>query len=280
MCKTDDFYGTDRTVLLLFTQFTEMNIPRKVFRFCFSIYGFLIFLALMFFLLPLFIVAFCEKPVKGGNLIYKIARFWADAFFFLTAMRHWNIYEEPHDKSKEYIFVSNHISYLDIPMMMKVIRGQHIRILGKAEFNKIPVFGSIYKRGSVSVYRDSPEARAKSVEKLIEFVHQRISVFICPEGTFNMTHQPLKSFYSGAFKIAIETQKPIRPILFLDTYSRLNYGSIFSMNPGRCRSVYLAQTSTEGLTMEDMPALREKIFKQMEEALIRYEVRWIEKNEE
>ena len=233
------------------------------------------FLIIMFLLFPLFIWAFLQEQVKSGNLIYKISRFWADAFFFITGIKHWNVYEEEHNKENEYIFVSNHISYLDIPMMMKVIRGQNVRILGKAEMSKIPVFGSIYKRGAVSVDRQSPDARAKSVKKLVEFIRKRISVFICPEGTFNMTHQPLKSFYDGAFKIAIETQKPIRPILFLDTYDRLNYKSIFSLNPGKCRGVYLSQTITEGLTMNDLGILKEKIFKQMEEALIRYGVSWI-----
>ena len=252
-----------------------MNRFKKIFRFCFSLYGFAVFLLWMFILLPLFVWAFLEKPIKGGNLIYKFSRFWADAFFLMLGIKHWNIYEEPFNKNAEYIFVSNHISYLDIPMMMKVTRKQHIRILGKAEMNKIPVFGSIYRRGTVSVERNNPVARSKSIHKLIGFIHKKISVFICPEGTFNMTHHPLKSFYDGAFKIAIETQKPIQPILFLDTYDRLNYKSIFSLNPGKCRGVYLSQTSTEGLTMKDVSFLKEKIFRQMEEALVRYEASWI-----
>ncbi len=251
---------------------------KKFLKFCFSIYGFVVFLLLMLILLPLFIWSFFQKSIKSGNLIFKISRFWADAFFFLVGITHRNIYEEQHNKNTEYIFVSNHISYLDIPMMMKVIRGQHIRVLGKAEMSKIPIFGSIYKRGTVSVDRESAIARSKSVKHLIAFIHKKISVFICPEGTFNMTHQPLKKFYDGAFRIAIETQKPIRPILFLDTYDRLNYKSIFSLNPGKCRGVYLSQTATKGLTMNDVSFLKEKIYNQMEEALIRYRVSWIEED--
>lgn len=209
-------------------------------------------------------------------MIYKISRWWANGVFFMTGIKHQNIYEEFHDKTKEYIFVSNHISYLDIPMMIKVIREQQFRILGKAEMTKIPIFGSIYKRGAVTVDRSSFNARSKSIKKLIDFIHKKISVFICPEGTFNTTHQPLKSFYDGAFKIAIETQKPIRPILFLDTYDRMNYKNFFSLTPGKCRAVYLHQTSTEGLTLKDVKALKEKIFKQMEQSLIRYDASWIE----
>lgn len=229
----------------------------------------------MFVLMPLFIYAFLQEKVKGGNFIYKISRFWADVFFLMLGIRYSNIDEAPHTIDEEYIFVSNHISYLDIPMMMKVVKQQKMRILGKAEMTKIPVFGSIYKRGAVSVDRSSAKARFQSMKELISYIHKKISVFICPEGTFNTTHRPLKNFYDGAFRIAIETQKPILPILFLDTYDRLNYESIFSLNPGKCRSVYLSRTNTEGLTIEDLPVLKEKIFEQMEEALIRYHASWI-----
>ena len=230
----------------------------------------------MFLLLPLFIYSFLLPTVKGGNLLYKICRFWADAFFFLLAIRHTNIYEEKHDVNRQYIFVSNHISYFDIPMMMKAIRHQNIRILGKSEMTKIPVFGFIYKKGAVLVNRESIIKRSESIRNLIWFIQRKISVFICPEGTFNTTDKPLKSFYDGAFRIAIETQKPIRPILFLDTYDRLNYKSIFSLNPGKCRAVYLSETLTDGLTLNDITALKEKVYRQMQNALIKYKASWIQ----
>ena len=230
----------------------------------------------MFLLLPLFIYSFLFDEVKGGNILYKICHAWADMFFFLLAVKHENIYEEKHDISRQYIFVSNHISYLDIAMMMKTVRHQHVRILGKSEMVKIPIFGYIYKRGAVLVSRENVQKRLLSVKKLIYFLGKKISVFICPEGTFNTTHRPLKDFYSGAFKIAIETQKPIKPVLFLDTYDRLSYKSIFSMNPGKCRAVYLSETSTKGLTTRDMTMLKEKIYTQMEEALIKYNASWIQ----
>jgi 1-acyl-sn-glycerol-3-phosphate acyltransferase len=252
-----------------------VNILKKTFRFLFSIYGFLVFMGLMFLLLPLFVFSFLFDEIKGGNILYTICRFWADAFFLLVGIQHKNIYEQKHDVNKQYIFVSNHISYLDIPMMMKAIRHQHVRILGKAEMTKVPIFGFIYKKGAVLVNRVSAQKRSQSVKQLIYFLDKKVSVFICPEGTFNTTHKPLKSFYDGAFRIAIETKKSIKPILFLDTYNRLNYDSILSMNPGKCRAVYLSETSTEGLTVGDIVVLKEKIYKQMEDALIRYNASWI-----
>ena len=229
----------------------------------------------MILLFPFIVVASFFGRIKGGNVIYNLCRFWGDACLFLGGIYHKNIYESPHDRTKPYIFVSNHISYFDIPVMMKAVRKQHLRILAKAEMSKIPIFGFIYRKAAVLVNRTSVQERAKSVHTLKSILKRRISVFICPEGTFNMTHAPLKNFYDGAFRIAIETQTPIKPILFLDSYDRMNYKSIFSLNPGKSRAVYLSETTTAGLTLKDVTSLKEKIYRQMEEGLIRYKASWI-----
>jgi len=229
----------------------------------------------MLLLLPFVIVASVFGKVNGGNIIYEICRIWGDIWMFLIGIRHKNVYEVPHYTSNQYIFVSNHISYLDIPVMMKAIRRQHFRILGKAELGNIPVFGFIYKQAAVLVDRKNYRNRAKSVMTLKSIIKRKISVFICPEGTFNVTHKPLKEFYDGAFRIAIETQTPIKPILILDTYDRLNYKNIFSLSPGRSRAVFLEETNTAGLSMRDVSFLKQKIYKQMEEGLVRYRASWI-----
>ena len=166
---------------------------------------------------------------------------------------------------------------MDIPVLLKSIRRQKIRILGKAEMAKVPFFGFIYKSAAVLVERGDPEKRAKSVAQLKSVLKKGISIVIAPEGTFNMTHKPLKDFYDGAFKIAIETQTPIKPVLFLDTYDRMGYESIFSIKPGKSRSVYLEAITVEGLTIEDVDFLKAKVYKLMEEKLIEYKGSWIKR---
>jgi 1-acyl-sn-glycerol-3-phosphate acyltransferase len=247
----------------------------KIARVIYSIYAFVSFLLIMILFLPLVIIASFFGKVNGGNIIYDVCRVWADIWLFLIGVFHKNIYEVPHNTSRQYIFVSNHISYLDIPVMMKAIRRQHFRALGKAELGQIPVFGFIFKQAAVSVDRKNPENRAKSVLTLKSIIKRKISVFIFPEGTFNETHKPLKEFYDGAFRIAIETQTPIKPILILDTYDRLNYKNVFSLNPGRSRAIFLEETDTATLSISDITFLKEKIYKQMEEGLIRYKASWI-----
>lgn len=165
---------------------------------------------------------------------------------------------------------------MDIPILMAAFRYQHIRVLGKAEMTKIPIFGFIYKNAVVTVDRSDAAHRAKSVLILKSVVRKNISVVLAPEGTFNMSHQPLKEFYDGAFRIAIETQTPIKPVIFLDAYDRMHYKSIFSLTPGRSRAVYLEEVKVEGLRSADTAALKQKVYDIMEAALIQYEASWIQ----
>jgi 1-acyl-sn-glycerol-3-phosphate acyltransferase len=255
-----------------------MKVFKKVCGIIFSIYGFVIFLVIMFILFPFVIIASFFGRIKGGNMIYSICRLWTDCSLFFWGIRHKNYFDAPKSTDHAVVFVFNHISYIDIPLLLKVFRRQPIRVLGKAEMGKIPVFGYIYRRAAVSVQRSSPEARAKSVATLKSMLRQNISVVIAPEGTFNTTHKPLKEFYDGAFKIAIETQTSVQPVIFLDAYDRLNYKSIFSLTPGRSRAVFLEEIEVDGYTMEDVELLKEKVYGIMEAALIKYDASWIKSN--
>ena len=136
--------------------------------------------------------------------------------------------------------------------------------------SKVPVFGFIYKSATVLVDRSNAERRAESVKEMKAFLEKHISIFIFPEGTFNETEAPLKDFYDGAFRIAIETETPIKPVLFVDAVDRLHYRSLFSLTPGKCRVVFLEEVPVEGLTMEDVPALKQKVYDVMDAGLRKY----------
>ena len=240
----------------------------------YAIYALIVFILTMFVILPFVVIASFFGRIKGGNTIYALCILWADLWFFFIGIYHRNYYESPHDKHKPYIFVSNHISYLDAPIICKTLR-QRVRILAKYETSKIPFFGFIYRNAVVTVDRSSTEARSKSVRILKSVLKKEISIFIFPEGTFNETGAPLKSFFDGAFRVAIEMQTPIKPVLFLDGYDRMNYKSPLMISPGRCRAVFLEEIPTAGLTSHDLNFLKEKVFTIMEQKLIQYKASWI-----
>lgn len=203
----------------------------------------------------------------------RLCMLWADLWFPLIFIWHSKKYEVPHDKSKAYIFVTNHISYIDAAIIPKAYR-QPIRPLGKIETSKVPVFGFIYKNAIVTVDRSSAEHRANSVRVLKSLIKKGISVLVFPEGTFNMTTKPLKEFYDGAFRVAIETQTPIKPVLFLDAYKRMPYESLFLMTPGQSRIVYLDEIPVSGYSLNDISMLKEKVYNIMEEKLVEYDAAW------
>jgi 1-acyl-sn-glycerol-3-phosphate acyltransferase len=244
------------------------------FRFLYVIYTLALFVAIMFILFPFFIVASWGGPVRGANYMIRLCTAWADCWMFLVGMPHRNIFEVSHDFKKPYIYVANHLSYIDAVLLVKSIR-KNFRPLGRAETAKIPLFGFIYRRAIVTVDRSDPKNRAASVSRLKALLRKGVSIFVFPEGTFNMTAAPLKSFYDGAFRIAIETGTPIKPLLFLDAYHRMHYSHPASIKPGQSRAVFLEQINVEGYTLEQLPQLKARVMHLMEEKLRSYHASWI-----
>ena len=252
-----------------------MKVLLKPLQWIYCIYAFIVFDVIMLLIFPFVLISIFFGRIRGGNMIMGLCRIWADLWFPLIFMHVYKIFESPHDKNRPYIFLTNHISYIDAALLPKAFR-QPFRPLAKIELTKVPVFGTIYKNVVVAVDRSSPVNRAHSIRILKSILNRRISVLVFPEGTFNMTHQPLKEFYDGAFRVAIETQTPLKPVLFLDNYDRMHYGSFFSMTPGRCRVLYMEEIPVEGLTIADLPSLKQKAADRMAEGLVRYGVSWIE----
>lgn len=230
----------------------------------------------MILVLPFVAISSLLPPKPGGDLIYRACFYWDAAWMNAVGIRHTDIPGYLPDPATQYIFVANHISYLDIPLILRAIRHHSFRVLGKVEMRRMPLFGYIYRHAVVMVDRSSSGERSKSVRELKAVLRQGISVFIFPEGTFNETRRPLKEFYDGAFRIAIETGTPIQPMLFFDTFDRMHYSGIFTLNPGPSRSLFLPEVPVTGLTIDDLPALKEKVYQLMEAELVRHRASWID----
>lgn len=251
-----------------------MRILLKPLHLLYVLYAFALFFILM---IPVFLwslVVSLFGKIRGGNLVYYACIVWADIWFFLIFIRHKNIYLQKPVEHQSYIYVANHISYFDSAVLPKTFR-HFIRPLGKVEMARIPVFGTIYKNAVVTVDRSSIANRTKSVQTLKTILRKEISVLVFPEGTFNTTGKPLKEFYDGAFRIAIETGTPVKPVLLLNTFDRMHYDSIFSLNPGISKAIFLPEVPVESLTLKDVASLKATVFNQMEAALIKYKASWI-----
>ena len=242
----------------------------RLFQIIYCIYALCIFACLTIISLfaMIFILPMGYRYLTIG--IYKIGRYFSKTLYLFIGMRHQEIYEGVHHFNQAHVFVGNHNSYMDIPPIVQ-LKHQPIKPLGKFESSKIPLFGLFYRHIVIMVDRSNPEKRGQSLQNLKEALRQKISIFIFPEGTFSMTDEkPLKDFYNGAFKLAIEMQVPIQPVLMVDAVDRMHFSSIFSLSPGLNRIVYLPTVYVDNYTLDDVEILKQQVHQMMDDGLRRY----------
>lgn len=167
--------------------------------------------------------------------------------------------KENFKKGQAYIVTCNHNSFMDIPISSPGIPAGN-KTIAKVELSRIPLFGMIYKRGSVLVDRKSEQSRKKSYLQMKQVLEQGLHMCIYPEGTRNKTNDPLKSFKDGAFRLAIETGTPIIPAVILGTKEMLPAHIPFYFRPGNIKMIFLAPVETKDMSIDELPALRDKIF--------------------
>ena len=149
------------------------------------------------------------------------------------------------------IVICNHNSLIDVPLSTPFLPRAN-KTIAKKSFIYVPLFGWIYQFGSVIVDRKNDQSRRASFEKMKYTLDKGLDMLIYPEGTRNKTSEPLKSFYDGAFKLAIETQKPIIPVVLLNTKKVLPAYPIMCFKPGKIQMDILTPIPSEGHTVQSL----------------------------
>ncbi len=204
-------------------------------------------------------------PFLFGNKVswiaYKFLKAWAWIFSKLTFIRYSIEGKRNFKKEKSYIYVSNHTSFLDIPGVVLTLPGA-FRALAKKELLKIPVFGIIVGGATISVDRSSTDSRKKSIDKLKQTLKEGIDILLFAEGTQNRSKKILQPFHDGAFRIAIDTQQPILPIVIIGAGKLMPPGKL-SLRPGEIKIIVGKEIQTEGLTTSDSGDLKNQTFEVM-----------------
>lgn len=223
-----------------------------------------VFTVFMIILLPGILLPFMLGP-RFGSIGYFFLYLWSWIFSQLTFIRYKFYGRENFKKGQSYIYVSNHTSFLDIPGVRMIIPGQ-FRPLAKKELKKIPVFGWIASAATVIVDRSSHESRKKSMDRLKTMLRQGISILIFAEGTQNRTKEILQPFHDGAFRIAIDTQQPILPMVVIGA-GPLMPPSTLDLSPGLIR-IYVGE-EIDTSQYPNVADLKQKTFDQMKELIIK-----------
>ena len=155
-----------------------------------------------------------------------------------------------------YVVVSNHQSLADIPVISRL--PWEMKWVGKAELFRLPVMGWLMRLAAdIPVDRTDAASRASVLLRAQDKIDHGVSVMFFPEGTRSRDGR-LKTFYDGAFLLAIEAGVPVLPLAIDGTMDALpKHGWQF----GRAdvRLDVLAPIPTGGLTEADVPALRDRV---------------------
>ena len=157
-----------------------------------------------------------------------------------------------------YMLVANHCSMMDIMLMLYCSKNPFV-FVGKKELAKLPLFGYFYKRAAILVDRKNPQSRREVYKHALQRIQSGLSICIFPEGGVPDDESiVLDNFKDGAFRIAIQCQIPIVPMVLYDTKKRFPF-RFFAGSTGRMRVDILPPISTEGKTLDDKDALREEV---------------------
>ena len=233
-----------------------------------AVYAVALFLILMTLSLPIVGLNMLITPGKRAlrNNIYYLHHVFTPLFLTLVGIRLKVEGKELLDPKQSYVIVGNHRSALDFIINAHAFPGV-FRFLAKQELLKIPVFGLIVRKMCLIVDRSSAMSRARSVVALKQQLAEGWSIFIYPEGSRNMSGEPLAHFFDGAFRIAIQTKAPLAVQTIVNIHHITANGA--GLRPGTVRIVWEQPIATEGLGSNDIIALKERAENLMRERLVK-----------
>lgn len=177
-------------------------------------------LTLVLSLIALFSIPF----QKSGRLYHWCARSWSKSILKIYGVHVTVKGLELSDRSRHYIYVTNHASMFDIPAVLAGIPDQ-IRIVLKKELTRVPIWGWALKYGHyISIDRSNPKDAMASLERAAETIRRGASVLLFAEGT-RTRNGKLQPFKRGAFTLAAKSGVPIIPITINGTFKILPKGS-------------------------------------------------------
>jgi 1-acyl-sn-glycerol-3-phosphate acyltransferase len=176
-----------------------------------ALYGVYALAAFSIVLLPMWILVFFVRDVRRAARIVRTgARWMLSAARVPVEVQGGELLREPM-ASGPWIFAPNHSSYVDILVSLAVLPAD-VKFVMKGEVRDMPLIRTLAARsGQFSFDRSDPEARIRQTGQVNAALKNGESVVIYPEGTFTAM-AGIRPFQLGAFKSAVDTQRPVCPV--------------------------------------------------------------------
>jgi 1-acyl-sn-glycerol-3-phosphate acyltransferase len=194
---------------------------------------------------------------RTGNVVHIIARIWGRAILFVSRIRVNVKGLENIDPSQSYIYMANHQSNFDIPVLLAHLPVQ-FRWLAKAELFKIPIFGRAMRgAGYVEIDRFNQQSAFESLDKAAGKLKNGVSIMMFPEGTRSRDGK-IRPFKKGGFVMAIDAGEPIVPVIIKGTWPIMAKSSL-RINAGEVTLQIERPIRTTGYTRDTKQDLVESV---------------------
>jgi len=204
---------------------------------------------------------------RSGNPVHLIARTWGRGILFASRIKVTVNGLAQIDPTQSYVYMSNHQSNFDIPVLLACLPVQ-FRWLAKAELFKIPIFGRAMRgAGYVKIDRFNQKSAFESIDEAAAKIKNGVSVMIFPEGTRSRDGK-IRSFKKGGFVMALDAGVPIVPIVLKGTRAIMEKSSL-KINTGEVSLSIEPPVATAGYTRENKDNLIESVRAVIREGLER-----------
>ena len=232
----------------------KMKLIKNILARILAIWALVVFASTMMVFFPFYMVCFILPDPQKTRYHRFLSQIWMGAFLLLSGCTFKVTGKEVFDGLENAVVVCNHNSLIDVPLSTPFLPRAN-KTIAKKSFIYVPIFGWIYQFGSVIVDRKNDQSRRTSYDDMKRVLDNGLDMLIYPDGTRNKTSEPMKSFYDGAFKLAVDTQKPIIPVVLLNTKKILPAYPIMCFKPGRIQMDILTPISSEGHTVHSLKQL-------------------------
>ncbi len=220
---------------------------------------------LFYFILAFpFLYLYTRNPKKHFKQIVFFRK-WISLFATTTVGIHFKVQQEvPIDWSKPYVICPNHTSILDITALNYACP-QPFSFMGKIELLKNPVTRIFFKTIDIAVNRNSKISAFKAFKQADTLIKEGKSVVIFPEGKIDDEYPPsLHKFKSGSFRVALENQVQILPVVIHDAWQILwDDGMKLGSKPGTIHISILRPIDTKDIRADEHEILQQKVYTDM-----------------
>jgi 1-acyl-sn-glycerol-3-phosphate acyltransferase len=193
---------------------------------------------------------------KSGHIQHGFARLWSRMILGTIGAKPQVEGMERIDISKAQVYVVNHLSALDIPVLYAYLPFQ-FRILAKKELFRYPFMGwHLSRSGQIPVVLENPKASVRSLTRAVAALKEGKSLVVFPEGGRSRDGQ-LQPFMGGAFYAAIRAQVDIIPMALVGTFEMLKMNT-WHIKSGPLHLLVGEPIPTVGLTMRDLEKITQK----------------------